>query len=310
MNKMTLPRSAFVAALAALAYAMPASAATELPASTCSETNVNAFLATDERPRYRIDKAVFYARLREFSDFNAVYKVSGDHYRGTDAIIDHWNDHSEFRDSRWLAYILATAYHETAYRMFPVRETLASTDEQAVTRLENAYQRRGSGRVYWREVEETGEHYFGRGYVQLTWDYNYKRADTRFGHEDDRGQSFYWNPGRVLEPDASIAITYDGMIYGWYTGRCLLRHIYPNREADWIGARRIINGLDRADDIAELAGRFLIAIEAAEVLVPVAVGEGNEDGEPEGDPTKNGGGDETLPNRRHFGWLSWMFAWR
>ena len=51
------------------------------------------------------------------------------------------------------AYVLATAYHETARTMQPVRETLASTDDQAIARLDKAF---ASGRLksvknpYWR----------------------------------------------------------------------------------------------------------------------------------------------------------------
>ncbi|MCG8441859.1 MAG: hypothetical protein MI723_08625 [Caulobacterales bacterium] len=233
----------------------------------CSEDNIAAYF--EQNPREAtVDLARFYAAIK---NSYSVYTTAGKHYAGTDAILNYWNENSELSDPRWLAYILATSYHETARRMAPVRETLASSDQSAIDILERAYQRRGSGKVYWRPVKETGRGYFGRGYVQLTWDWNYKRADLRLGEkaESFAPTSYYWNPDNALDPDASIRITYDGMVYGWYTSHCLLRHIYPGRKADWIDARRIINGLDRAAEIAEHANNFLIAIEAAAVPVPV-----------------------------------------
>ena len=45
-----------------------------------------------------------------------------------------------------LAYCLATCYHETGYRMQPVRETHATSDQQAINRLEHAWK---SGRLSW-----------------------------------------------------------------------------------------------------------------------------------------------------------------
>lgn len=257
----TLLRAAGAAMLAGIAGVNAAQAA---PSGICSEANVNAYM--DQNPRYSVvDKAIFYRTIRDIYD---VYDRSGPHYAGTDAILDYWNEDQNLPDDRWLAYILATAYHETAFRMAPVRETLASDDDTAIRRLEDFYERRGStGPVYWRPVEETGKAYFGRGYVQLTWDWNYKRADKRFDipNETSNDDSYYWNPTLALEPSSSIRITYDGMIYGWYTGHCLLRHIEPNRRADYGQARRIINGLDKASKIAEHAAHFMEAIDAARV---------------------------------------------
>ncbi len=256
--------TALAGAIAAVsAMAGPAHAA---PSGVCSEANVNAYLAQGRRNTV-VDKARFYRAIRKYY---SVYERVGNHYAGTDSILDQWNDDQRMKDDRWLAYILATAYHETAFRMFPVRETLASSDESAINRLENFYQRRGAtGPVYWRPVEETGRAYFGRGYVQLTWDWNYKRADKRFGiaNETRNPQSYYWNPDLALDPESSIRITYDGMIYGWYTGHCLLRHIQPNRRADYGQARRVINGIDKASKIAEHADHFMEALDAARVEI-------------------------------------------
>lgn len=51
------------------------------------------------------------------------------------AILSEWEARG-LLDKRWLAYMLATAFHETGSRMQPVRETFASSDAQAITNLE------------------------------------------------------------------------------------------------------------------------------------------------------------------------------
>ena len=53
-------------------------------------------------------------------------------------------------DLRWLAYILATDYHETAYTMQPIEEY-----------------GKGAGYDYGEPDPVTGEIYFGTGLVQL-----------------------------------------------------------------------------------------------------------------------------------------------
>jgi putative chitinase len=53
-----------------------------------------------------------------------------------------------------------------------------------------------------------------------------------------------------------------GMINGMFTGK-KLKDYFHDVSADWVNARRIINGLDRANDIAAYAKKFLAALEAA-----------------------------------------------
>lgn len=235
----------------------------------CTRDRVNGYFEEYGERDYQIDKAAFYkAVIPSYS----VYKTTdGDHYRGTDAILDYWNANPRLQDPRWLAYILATSYLETAFRMFPVRETLRSSDEDVIAVLTRDYQRNPQRyrNEYWLPHEETGHSYFGRGYVQLTHHFNYKSADEELGVAS-REDSYYWHPEHVLDPARSILITYDGMIYGWYTGRhCLLRYFPPNQRGDWKNARRIINSLNKWQEIEEFALTFLSAIEAAKIEVEI-----------------------------------------
>jgi len=54
-----------------------------------------------------------------------------------------------------------------------------------------------------------------------------------------------------------MSVTFKGMLEGWFTGYKLAQ-FFPlgSVKADWIGARKIINGLDKAKLIAEYAMKF------------------------------------------------------
>ncbi|MEG8024106.1 hypothetical protein QP162_05990 [Sphingomonas aurantiaca] len=60
----------------------------------------------------------------------------------------------------YVAYGLATSFHETAQRMQPIQEI-----------------GRGRNYPYGKPGKHGGQIAYGRGDVQLTWDYNYERAD-------------------------------------------------------------------------------------------------------------------------------------
>jgi predicted chitinase len=177
---------------------------------------------------------------------------------GMETILDAWAERPVAGDSRWLAYMLATAFHETAATMQPVRETLAASDAAAAARLESAWTRGRLGSVktpYWR-ADADGKCWFGRGLVQLTHKANYITMSV------ETGIDLVAEPGRAMEPDVAVAILFAGMEKGLFTGKRLSDYFRDGR-SDWINARRIINGLDRAADVAVLGRHFLKAIEGA-----------------------------------------------
>ena len=175
---------------------------------------------------------------------------------GIEAILDEWENKYSGNDDRWLAYILATAYHESAYTMQPVRETLAASDTQASARLENAWD---AGKLswvskpYWRP-DGDGKAWFGRGLVQITFKDNYKKLGTAIGNA-----KLATDPSEALKMDVAIDIMFVGMEKGLFTGKKLADYFDKN-EQDWVNARRIVNGLDRADKIAGHAKAFYAAI--------------------------------------------------
>lgn len=146
------------------------------------------------------------------------------------------------------AYLLATAFHETARTMQPVRETLAATDELAVNRLERAWQ---AGKLpsvrtpYWR-FDDEGKTWLGRGYVQLTHKKNYARAGKELNVD------LLGNPTAAMNPTVAALILVRGSEEGWFTGKRLADYLPGN----YVGARRVINGLDRAKLIAAQAEAF------------------------------------------------------
>ncbi len=133
-----------------------------------------------------------------------------------------------YKDLRWLSYLLATAFHETAHTMKPVKEY----GSQAYLRAKK----------YWP--------FIGMGYVQLTWDYNYKKY------------GILNNPEKALEPDFAAFILIDGSVNGVFTGK-KLSHYFNDKTNSPIGARRIINGIDKAELIAGYHNKILSCLQSS-----------------------------------------------
>lgn len=139
-----------------------------------------------------------------------------------------------------LAYILATVFWETARTMQPVRE------------------------AYWLSEAWRREHlryypYYGRGLIQTTWEDNYRRLAIALGLAED---FFLKDPDKLLEWEYAIPALFVGMETGLYTGKDLNDYIDDFDEPDdedlreFIAARRIVNGTDKARQIGEIALKF------------------------------------------------------
>jgi len=165
-------------------------------------------------------------------------KLTRQQVSGIEFILEQWNE-TGFTNRQWLAYALATAFHETAFTMQPIREY-----------------GRGRGRKYGCKDPNTGQVYYGRGYVQLTWKANYNKAGQALGID------FVRKPDLVMEPANAAFIMFQGMKDGWFTGKGFDDYINPDLHDYW-NARRIINGTDKAGAIADYAIRFEAALEAA-----------------------------------------------
>ena len=137
----------------------------------------------------------------------------------------------------YAAYGLATSYWETARTMQPIEEY-----------------GKGKGRKYGSPGKH-GQVAYGRGDVQLTWDYNYERADKELGLNGALTADY----SLALRPDISARIMVGGMSEGWFTGKKLSDYLPASGTASldqFEDARRIINGTDHATDIAKVAATF------------------------------------------------------
>lgn len=149
---------------------------------------------------------------------------------------------------RHRAYILATAWHETgpassSLHMTPRREIWGPTEAQR--RYEG---RQDLGNV----VAGDGKKYMGRGYVQITGRSNYAKASTIVGRD------LVKEPDDALIPSVAGKIIVDGMTKGWFTGKKMGDY------SSYKDMRRVVNGTDKADQIAGYAEKF----EKALKLIP------------------------------------------
>ncbi len=160
-------------------------------------------------------------------------------------------------DRQGTAYCLATSFHETGRQMQPVREGFATSDHSAVRIVTRMFERGRINTNYAKADPVTGKNYFGRGHVQLTWKKNYQRAGEKLGLD------FVNFPELVLEPNISVEILVVGMKEGWFTGVNLDDVSEPlTSDPDFTNDRKIVNGRDRAKEIARVAEVFYKALES------------------------------------------------
>ena len=170
---------------------------------------------------------------------------------GMNDLLDVW-DRSGFTDLMWLAYILGGVFHEVGRRMVPVREGFAVTDAGARAAVAKLYKAGRISRNY-AAPNAAGVSFYGRGRIQNTFEANYKKLEKRFGHP------FTTKPDLLLDSKIDAEVTIYGHAEGIWTGKKLGDYFNANK-ADWKQARRIVNGLDKADLIAGYAKAFHAAL--------------------------------------------------
>lgn len=178
-----------------------------------------------------MDKVKFYNCIRS-TIFGKLLQSQVD---SIEAILNECNN----MDERKIAYILGTVYHET-------NATMLSIEEYG----------KGKGRPYGKKIKHSGEPYeypdklyYGRGFPQLTWYENYEKF------EEILDIPLLENPELALDTEISAKILVTGMEKGLFTGKKLSDY-FNDKKTDWRNARRIINGLDKADTIARYAQNF------------------------------------------------------
>lgn len=178
-------------------------------------------------------------------------------------------------DIRMIAYALATPVIETGGTYEPVSENLnysvaaltskfpnrisvADAQKYGRSAMQPANQEAIANTIYggnWGKEnlgnmqQGDGWKYRGRGLTQITGRRNY----AKFGYEN--------NPEGVSVLNDAAVIMVKGMRDGSFTGKKFSD--YFGSTAQWVQARRMINSLDRAEDIAGFAQKFHSALKAA-----------------------------------------------
>lgn len=162
---------------------------------------------------------------------------------GLTAILDEWETNHVGKDDRWLAYMLATTFHETDKKFQGIEEYGP-----------DSYFKKYDGRKDLGNYEPgDGLRFKGRGFVQITGRLNYTKFSKILGAD------LVGNQGLALNLSNCVKILFYGMTNGTFTGKKLSDYFSPTKD-DWTNARRIINRLDRANIIAEHAKGFYSAI--------------------------------------------------
>jgi hypothetical protein len=176
---------------------------------------------------------------------------------GLKADLEAWDAYGD-GDDRKLAYILATDFLESAHTMQAVKETYNAKydgdtqpdDAKVKRRLDDALKKGRIKTNYWRDG------WFGRGKPQNTHKRNYEKVGKLVGLD------FVSDPDLLLDLKISSMVMVRAMLAGTYTGKKLSDYI-NERETNYVGARAVVNGRDRAADIAEYAETFESALRAA-----------------------------------------------
>jgi predicted chitinase len=120
--------------------------------------------------------------------------------------------------------------------MVPVREGFSKSNAEAIDHV------RKHNRAYGKM--ENGHVYYGRGYVQLTWDYNYRK------------EGILNNPDKALEPDFAAIVLFKGLLDGRWNGKGKgLRYYIDSGKI--IEARRTVNVLNKAKIVAGFYENYL-----------------------------------------------------
>ena len=175
----------------------------------------------------KFDKTKFFSAYRK--QFG---RVRQEQVAPLDRLLDFINADKTLTDYRHVAYMLATVHGECGDTYEPVEEGFY------LGRRAPGFRSRLRYAPWW-----------GRGYVQLTWLANYRKAEALLG------VSFTKDPALAMVPEHAYSIMSRGMQEGWFTGKALGDYI-NGRKCDYKNARRIINGTDKMRKFAGWAKKF------------------------------------------------------
>jgi len=212
---------------------------------------------------------ITYDRRKFFDAIRPLFgSISPSQVAGLTYLLSAWEGQYPSGSLKFLAYCLATAFHETGRTMLPIKER-GNGDGPDADKWDDYLEKYDTGRLAkvlgnTPEADGDGVRYAGKGYVQITGLTNYARATRRlkelFGIEAD----LVSNPDLALDPKIAALCLYVGATEGWFTGKKLADYFGGDKAAP-VAARRIINGTDEAVKIAGYYDSFVKALLASEV---------------------------------------------
>ena len=150
---------------------------------------------------------------------------------------------------RWAANMMATVKHECADTWQPIEEY-----------------GKGAGYEYGKPVtvkalngETYRNTYYGRGYVQLTWEANYKRLGEAIGVKD----ALVIHPEKALEPQIAYQVLSAWMNAGYSANGKKIADYTGSKKPNYVGARHLVNGSDQAVLIAGYAEQLEAMLRAS-----------------------------------------------
>ena len=187
----------------------------------------------------------------DFEKFKKVFGKRSIHQSFVDSINNlfrSFNDYNSLGGSNplYVSYMLATAWHETAFTMKPIKEY---GGDKYLSKYDTGRLARILGNT--PEADGDGQKYAGRGHVMITGLRNYRLFSLML----DKDLVNY--PDLALDPKTSADILTIGSLKGSFTSKKLSDYISYGYRQEFIDARRVINGTDKAGVIATYAENFL-----------------------------------------------------
>ena len=207
-----------------------------------------------------MNKTAFYNSIRPMFRGG----LSPSQVAGFERLLDTWLKHYAGSGSlEELAYNLATSFHETAATMQPITERGPRSyfhKYEPGTRI---------GKVLGNTKTGDGYRFRGAGDVQNTGRANAEKATKRLNEMFGLNLDLVADPDQRLDPFVSAHSLFLGNREGWWTRRGMGKYIDGIDEEDdedfreYVKARAVVNGSDRAHKIAGYAIKFEHALRSA-----------------------------------------------
>jgi predicted chitinase len=191
-----------------------------------------------------INKDIFFNEYKK--NFNGILSKS---IEGLSKLIELCNDKKPFDNVCQLAYFFATIKHETALTFKPIRE-LGSVNYFIKNYFINPLQRRWLA----NESKSDAVKYCGRGYAMITGKGNYKRFANYLNID------ILNSPELALMPSVAFEILVYGFKHGAFAQKNNIEYYINENKCNYLDARKIINGTDKKNLVAEYAKRFEVIL--------------------------------------------------